>query len=107
MNREYKFSFQGKNNYEFKIPYDGHLIKNIYLKADMDINENKNEINEWRDLKIFDNPHFLNYKINNLEEIEDINLDPIYKNIRLLVYNDYFNEYELDEWKRNILNYFL
>lgn len=106
VNREYPFSFHAKNNYEFKIPYDGHLIKNIYLKADIEIEDKNKEISEWKDLKIFDNPHFLNYEISNVKEMDSIDLEPIYKNLKALVYNDYLEKYKTEEWKNNILYYF-
>lgn len=105
VNREYKFSFDNKNNNEFKIPLDGHLIKNMYLKADIEVEENKKEIDEWKSLKIFDNPKFLNYTITDIPNIENINLEPIYKNLRNVIYNDNYNK-EINEWKNNIINYY-
>lgn len=103
VNKEYKFSFDEKNNNEFIIPMDGHLIKNIYLKADIELNNKKEEIDEWKDLKIFDNPRFLNYRIIDIPNIEDIDLEPIYSNFRNVIYNDYYNS---DNWQNNIINYY-
>lgn len=110
INREYKISLHEKNNNIFKIPLDGHLIKNMYLKADLNMNKknNNSKINEWKDLKIFDNPNFLNYTITNIPNIENIDIEPITNNLKKIIYEDYYNtkNLSLEVWKKNIINYY-
>lgn len=105
VNREYKFHFDNKNNNIFKIPLDGHLIKNIYFKANIELNEKKEEINEWKELKIFDNPYFINYTKINIPKIENINLEVIYNNLKNMIYNNSINDNN-NLWQENIMNYY-
>mgnify|MGYP003335162460 CR=1 FL=1 len=92
----------------FKIPFDGHLIKNMYLKYELEYSNSK-KINEWNSLEIFDNPNFLNYNINDTLRknnlFNEILIEPITTNLKNYIYEDLKNKIS-DQLQLDILDYF-